>query len=180
MLSADSIEFCAYLERYDIPVRMKAFEDLTRDQGSMIPLYFLKYAWEDLPPVIISSPIGITPQQAFAMGQSLAQFPSNKNLALLASGDLSHCLTLNAPAGYEPEYAPIFESAVEEALKTSSPAPLFSLEEIIIERAGECGLRSLMVMLGLVSCMSNPEIKIFSHEWPFGVGYCNALWSNHE
>ena len=85
------------------------------------------------------------------MGQALAHFPVKKNLALLASGDLSHRLTPDAPAGYEPEYAPIFESAVEKARETSSPDPLFSLDEFVIERAGECGLRSVMAMLGLSS-----------------------------
>lgn len=180
MISADISEICAYLEKSGIPLRMKAFNDLTRDQGSMVPLYFMKRAWGDLPPVIISSPIGLEPHQAFAMGQFLAQYHSRKNFALLASGDLSHRLAPDAPAGYEPEFAPIFESAVDEALKTSSPDPLFSLDEFVIERAGECGLRSLMAMLGLVSCMQDSSIEIFSHEWPFGVGYCNALWRNHE
>lgn len=179
MISADD-DVCAYLENSGTPVHRQAFEDLTRDQGSMVPLYFLKCAWGELPPVIISSPIGLTPQEAFAMGKSLAQFKSDKNLALLASGDLSHRLTPDAPAGYEPDDAPVFEAAVEEALKTSSPAPILRLDENVIERAGECGLRSVMAMLGLVGCMKNSKIEIFSHEWPFGVGYCNALWRNHE
>ncbi len=71
--------------------------------------------------------------------------------ALLASGDLSHLLTRNAPAGYEPECAPKFETAIEEALKNNSPKPVYELGERIIERAGECGLRSVMAMLGLSS-----------------------------
>ena len=180
MISADGHELCAYLENSGTLVHRQAFEDLIRDQGSMVPLYFLNRAWGELPPVIISSPIGLTPQEAFAMGESLAQFQSDKNLALLASGDLSHRLTPDAPAGYEPDYAPVFEAAVEEALKTSSPAPILSLDEVTLECAGECGLRSVMAMLGLVGCMKNSKIKIFSHEWPFGVGYCNALWRNHD
>ena len=173
MVSADDSLF-AYIEKSGTPVHRQAFEDLTRDQGSMVPLYFLKRAWGELPPVIISSPIGLTPQEAFAMGQSLTQFKSDKKLALLASGDLSHRLTPDAPAGYEPEYAPLFEAAVEEALKISSPAPILRLDEVTLECAGECGLRSVMTMLGLVG--KNSKIEIFSHEWPFGVGYCNALW----
>ena len=65
-----------------------------------------------------------------------------------------------------------FEAAVEEALKINSPKPIYELDEHTLERAGECGLRSLMTMLGL---SAGNEIKIFSHEWPFGVGYCTAL-----
>ncbi len=174
--SEDMKSLCDYLAKFNIETYEKSFEDLTEDQGSMVPLYFLKQAWGELPKMIITSPIGLTPEKAFEMGKSLAKFQSNKTWALLASGDLSHRLTKNAPAGYEPKYAPEFETAVEEALKNNSPEPIYKLNGKIIERAGECGLRSVMTMLGLAD-KSQKTIKIFSHEWPFGVGYCNALWS---
>ena len=83
-------ELCEYLQKSDVEVYTQNYEDLTRDQGSMIPLYFLQQEWKDLPEVIIASPIGLTPQKAFELGKILANFKSNKNLALLASGDLSH------------------------------------------------------------------------------------------
>ena len=165
---------CDYLKKSDIEIYAKPFENLIEDQGSMVPLYFLQRAWGDLPKIIIASPIGLTPEKAFEMGQALVTFQSDKTWALLASGDLSHRLTKNAPAGYEPEYAPKFEAAVEEALRNNSPRYVYELDKITLERAGECGLRSVMTMLGL---SEGNQIKIFSHEWPFGVGYCNALWS---
>ena len=168
---------CEYLAKFSIKTYADSIEDLTQDQGSMVPLYFLKQAWGELPEIIIASPIGLTPKEAFEMGKALADFQSDKRLALLASGDLSHRLTQNAPAGYEPDYAPKFEAAVEEALKNNSPKPIYELDENTLERAGECGLRSVMTMLGLSSGEENEvnEIKVFSHEWPFGVGYCTAL-----
>ena len=166
-------ELCEYLQKSDVEVYTQNYEDLTRDQGSMIPLYFLQQEWNDLPEVIIASPIGLTPQKAFELGKILANFKSNKNLALLASGDLSHRLTPDAPAGYEPEYAPEFEATIEKALKDNSPDAINELDRFVIERAGECGLRSVMAMLGLCS---GKNIKVFSHEWPFGVGYCTALY----
>ena len=162
-----------YLAKFNIKTYAESVENLTEDQGSMVPLYFLEKAWGELPEIIIASPIGLTPKEAFDMGKALADFQSDKRLALLASGDLSHRLTQNAPAGYEPDYAPKFEAAVEEALKNNSPKPIYELDENTLERAGECGLRSLMTMLGFSSAEN--EIKIFSHEWPFGVGYCTAL-----
>ena len=184
--SAEDIKaLCDYLERANITIYAQPFENLIEDQGSMVPLYFLQQAWGDFPEIIISSPIGLTPEKSFEMGQALADFQSEKNKdktwALLASGDLSHRLTKNAPAGYEPEYAPKFEAAIEEALKINSPKPIYELDKITLERAGECGLRSVMAMLGLAKTKKRnvehiKNIKIFSHEWPFGVGYCNALW----
>ena len=175
--TSDEFEsFCEFLRDNDVKIYTQAFRDLSRDQGSTVPLYFLRKTWGNLPPMIICSPIGLTPEEAFKLGQSLRNFVSEKNFALLASGDLSHRLTPDAPAGYEPNYAPVFEAAVEEALRTCSPSPIFELDDTTLERAGECGLRSVMIMLGLAA--ENETVKIFSHEWPFGVGYCNALWKN--
>lgn len=174
--SGDNYSLCSFLENSGTNIHKQSFDNLTHDQGTLVPLYFLRKIWGNLPPVIISSPIGLTPEQAFSMGQSMAEFHTDKNLALLASGDLSHRLTPDAPAGYEPDYAPVFEAAVEEAIKICSPEPILALDEITLECAGECGLRSVMAMLGLVGSMPDAKIQIFSHEWPFGVGYCNALW----
>ncbi len=163
---------CDYLGNSGVKIFAASSSDITRDQGSMVPLYFLRQAWGDLPEIIIASPIGLTPEKAFAMGQALANFQSEKTWALLASGDLSHRLTPDAPAGYEPEYAAKFESAVEEALRNNSPECIYALDAKTLDRAGECGLRSVMTMLGL---SAGNEIRIFSHEFPFGVGYCTAL-----
>ena len=171
--SKEVTTLCDYLAKFNIKTYIESVEDLTQDQGSMVPLYFLKQAWGELPEIIVASPIGLTPKETFEMGKALVDFQSDKKLALLASGDLSHRLTQNAPAGYEPDYAPKFESAVEKALKSNSPKPIYELDEKTLERAGECGLRSVMTMLGLSS--GENEIRIFSHEWPFGVGYCTAL-----
>lgn len=167
-------DLCVHFQNGGVKVYSGSSGDLTRDQGTMVPLYFLRKVWGDLPPVIIASPIGLTPEEAYSAGKVLASFSSTKSYALLASGDLSHRLTPDAPAGYEPEYAPVFEAAIEEALKECSPSPILKLNARTLERAGECGLRSVMMMLGLVG--ENGHIEIYSHEWPFGVGYCNALW----
>ncbi|MBQ9420045.1 MAG: hypothetical protein IJU31_06710, partial [Synergistaceae bacterium] len=136
----DIAALCDCLSKFNIKTYTESLEDLTQDQGSMVPLYFLKQAWGELTEIIITSPIGLTPKEAFKMGKALADFQSNKKLALLASGDLSHRLTQNAPVGYEPDYAPKFETAVEEALKRNSPKPIYELDEKTLERAGECGL----------------------------------------
>lgn len=171
-------DLCAYLEGLGIRTFSRPLQDLTEDQGSLVPLYFLAKVWGGLPEVIITSPIGLGVQEAFRAGQVLRDFKSTKKLALLASGDMSHRLTPDAPAGYEPEYAPVFESAIEEALSENSPDPVLRLSARTLGRAGECGLRSLMIMLGLAGAKG--KIEILSHEWPFGVGYCNALWLAEE
>ena len=156
--------------------------DLTSDQGTLGPRYFLRRAWdrngenppENLPPTLLASPIGLTPGEAFSLGERLALLDNGLRWGLLASGDLSHRLTPYAPAGYSPE-GRVFDAAVLEALRSADAGPLLSLSPETLEAAGECGLRSVMTMLGLAGAVRG-EIRVFSYEGPFGVGYCSALW----
>ncbi|MBR1672821.1 MAG: hypothetical protein IJ702_07830, partial [Fretibacterium sp.] len=167
-----------FLARHGVRVCPAPAPDLTRDQGSMVPLYFLQHAWGELPEIVLASPIGLTPEQAFRMGRSLADFQDGRRWALLASGDLSHRLTPDAPSGYAPEEGRAFEAAIDGALGDCSPDPLLALDADCVERAGECGLRSVMAMLGLAGALGAAagDVQVFSHEGPFGVGYCYALW----
>ncbi len=77
-----------------------------------------------------------------------------------------------APAGYSPS-GRIFDEAVLRSLETSSPAPLERLSPEVLEDAGECGLRSVLVLLGFAG---GDPLKTLSYEGPFGVGYATALW----
>ena len=50
---------------------------------------------------------------------------------------------------------------------------ILSMEAELIERAGECGLRSSIILLGVLDGLKvKPEI--LSYEGPFGVGYLVA------
>jgi aromatic ring-opening dioxygenase LigB subunit len=157
-------------------VRVGESPDLTRDQGTLVPLYFLQNTWRksasELPPVVLASPIGIDPASALKLGETLASFDDDAKWGLLASGDLSHRLTPDAPSGYSPAGAK-FDAAVVAALSSADPQGLLDLSPRELENAGECGLRSVMAMLGLCGALGK-TIEVFSYEGPFGVGYCNA------
>jgi aromatic ring-opening dioxygenase LigB subunit len=155
-------------------VREGSASDLTSDQGTLVPLYFLSQAWGGvLPPVILASPIGLTPRTALEMGQALASFRDSRTWGLLASGDLSHRLTPDAPAGYSP-LGKKFDAAVTRALSGADPQPLLELSPAELDAAGECGLRSVMTLLGLCGDLGK-AIDVLSYEGPFGVGYCNSI-----
>ena len=167
-------------------IREGSRPDLTSDQGTLVPLYFLRRAWGwdgenlsgnpsgNLPPTLLASPIGLTPGEALSLGERLALLDDGLRWGLVASGDLSHRLTPDAPAGYSPE-GRVFDAAVLEALRSADAGPLLSLSLETLEAAGECGLRSVMTMLGLAGAVRG-AIRVFSYEGPFGVGYCSALW----
>ncbi len=161
----------AHLRDRNVPVALAPVEALTPDHGSTVPLYFLQRIFgTNMPPVLLGSPIGLSPEQSLLLGRALADYTRGK-AALLASGDLSHRLKPGAPAGYSPE-GRVFDDAVVRALTTGDPAPLTGLSNATLDGAGECGLRSVLALLGL----AGGPLEVLSYEGPFGVGYCNALW----
>ena len=170
--------FVQHLTKLGITVRLGETHDLSRDQGSFVPLYFLEKAWGDLPPLLLASPIGLDLQSAFALGEALSTFGDGATWGLLASGDLSHRLTPAAPSGYSPS-GKIFDEAIVAALSSTDPEPLLKLSPTTLEEAGECGLRSALALLGLCRA-SNEKLNVLSYEGPFGVGYCNALAMPHQ
>ena len=165
-----------YLEFKDIPTGIVESGDLSRDQGSCVPLHFLRKCYGELPNVVLSSPIGLDRETSVKLGEVLASFDDGKKWGLLASGDLSHRLKPGAPAGFSPSGMK-FDNAVIESFEKTDPAPLRALSSKSIEEAGECGMRSALVMLGLASKLDG-RISVLSYEGPFGVGYCNAVWTN--
>ena len=172
--SADGLrQIAGALDAAGIPVAQGALEDITKDHGALVPLRALTRTFADgkLPPLVVAGPSGISLAMALRLGKALAGLSGKTRWALVASGDLSHRLKPGAPAGFSPEGV-VFDKAAVEALRTGNPGLLTGLSETVLENAGECGLRSLLILLGL----SNGPVEVLSYEGPFGVGYCNALW----
>ena len=166
-----------YLSSSGIAVVEGSSPNLTSDQGTMVPLYFLrkelcKRGFE-LPDVVLASPIGLGPEKSLKLGEALASFNDDSNWGLLSSGDLSHRLTRDAPAGYSPS-GKKFDAAVVAALSSADPRELLGITPKERDKAGECGLCSVMIMLGFCRALGR-SIEVISYEGPFGVGYCNAL-----
>ena len=172
LVDADAL--AGHLGRSGVPVSATGSRDLTRDQGSTVPLYFLRKAYGELPPAVLASPIGLDFAAANGLGKTLASFDDGKRWGLLASGDLSHRLKPGAPAGYSQNGA-VLDAAIVDALDAGDASELLELSPRIIEEAGECGLRSVLALLGLCAELGG-AIRVLSYEGPFGVGYCNAVW----
>lgn len=97
----------------------------------------------------------------------------NKSYAVIASGDLSHCLKKDGPYGFHSD-GPKFDRALIANLQANNLAAIFQLEEQFPD-ASDCGLRSFCFALGLLD-VAEIVIKprILSYEGPFGVGYLVA------
>ncbi len=154
------------------PVSEQREELFSLDYAAVVSLILLQLALGCIPSMILANPVTLSYKQAFDMGRHLRDFSSKSEWALLASGDLSHCLKEGAPGGYHPD-AEILDKKILESLEMSSPLPVFSLPPAVILNAGECGLRSALCLIGL---SGGSGIKLLSYEAPFGVGYATALW----
>ena len=97
---------------------------------------------------------------------------SKKRIAVIASGDLSHCLSSDAPMGFKKE-GQKFDEIVKQAISDLSISKLLSLDPEFVKDASECAYQPLMILFGIIERMRlKPEI--LSYESPFGVGYLVA------
>lgn len=161
------------MARIDRPLATRYQTTTDLDHGIMVPLYFLVEA--GLSPKLVSISMGLLARhELYMFGVALQEaiFNSSYRVAVVASGDLSHRLTPDAPAGFNPR-GEEFDRLVKGSLEKMDIQGLIDLPWDLVEQAGECGLRPLLMMLGsLEGLQVRPEI--LSYEGPFGVGYLVA------
>jgi AmmeMemoRadiSam system protein A len=102
----------------------------------------------------------------------------DKKVAVVASGDLAHRLTIDAPAGYSPR-AKEFDEKVLSAVQELNVKELLKIKQELIDDAGECGLRPIFFLLGVLGGLSFSS-DILSYEGPFGVGYAVAVMKQRQ
>jgi AmmeMemoRadiSam system protein A len=95
-----------------------------------------------------------------------------RRVAIVASGDLSHRLKPEAPAGYNPN-AHLFDEEVVAALSANAPERIVNIDQNLRRLAGECGYRSMLVALGATQGLPQ-ACEVLNYEAPFGVGYMVA------
>jgi len=141
--------------------------------GFNVPLYFLA---PDFKGKIEKILIGIEPPSFyFQEGKKFYESIKNQELkvALIASGDLSHCLKEEGPYGFHPQGLK-FDKALIDYLEKKDIDSFLKLDEHFPE-ASECGLRSFSFLLGVLEASGQTwEAEILSYEGPFGVGYLVA------
>ena len=144
------------------------------DHGVSVPLYYLTRHLKNIPiiPITYSA---LDYQKHFEFGKFLHRQLSkiNKRFAVVASGDLSHRLTKDAPATYS-EKGKKFDNQLVKLIKNKDIPNIMNIDDSLSNEAGECGLRSIIVLLGIIESL-NFQPDILSYEGPFGVGYlvCN-------
>jgi MEMO1 family protein len=143
------------------------------DHGTAVPLYFLqRNGWQGR--VIALGYSFLSNEDHVRFGKCIRQAIENigRRVAFIASGDLSHRLRRDAPAGYDPD-AHLFDEEVLEAIRTCSTSRIVDIDQEMRRMAGECGYRSMLVAIGVAQGGAQ-NCEVISYEAPFGVGYLVA------
>lgn len=160
-------------ERINTKSPLNIISEPKLDHGVGVPFFYLGQHLPNISliPIVFSL---LDNQSHLEFGKNLKEtiMTSEKRIAVIASGDLSHCLTENAPAPFNP-MGKEFDEQLVELLKIGEAQRIVNLDQQLIENAAECGLRSILILLGVLNNI-NFQTEILSYEAPFGVGYLVA------
>lgn len=156
------------------PVRLVSEPNL--DYGASVPLFFLT---THLPDCRIL-PVGFshaTPKEHLHFGELIKEIAqeSNQRIALIASGDLSHTLTADAPGGLKAEGTQ-FDQTIQELLVARNTVGITNISPELIAKADQCGYRSILIALGALK-NQDYTFKPYAYEAPFGIGYLTGAFS---
>jgi len=138
-----------------------------------VPLYYLSKHLKNL----LILPISYskqTYQNHFEFGRVIRKIinESNKRIIVIATGDLSHKLTKEAPGGFSNK-AKDFDNLILKTIKNRKLDKLTKIDTKVVKEAEECILNSLVLLAGILD-KTNYKSNILSYEFPFGVGYLVA------
>ncbi len=153
----------------DPDVSLLPTDDDVLDHGVLVPLGFVRGR------SLVSLSIVAEYDVHRALGRLVRRCADElkREVLFLASGDLSHRLTRDAPAGYNPKGA-VFDAEVTARLGEGRLDALSELDPGLVRAAGECGLRSFIALGGFLGQEAARKPRLLSYEGPFGVGYAVA------
>jgi AmmeMemoRadiSam system protein A/AmmeMemoRadiSam system protein B len=143
------------------------------DHGTAVPLYFLqRNGWQGNVVALGYSFLSNDDHIRFGQCVRRAIEKLERPVAFIASGDLSHRLKPDAPAGFNAD-AHYFDEEIVDAIDGGRTSRIVEVDQDMRRQAGECGYRSILVALGVAEG-SVPSCEVISYEAPFGVGYLVA------
>ncbi len=152
----------------NIPIQLVSEERI--DHGASVPLFTLT---NHLPDIKVL-PMGfskLSPQDHFNFGVFLKDqlMDQDKRIAIIASGDLSHCLRNDGLHPYKPE-GEQFDTILQNAFKNHDSNALINLDPNLSTETGECAYRSALILMGILNNIDY-TFHTYSYEYPFGIGY---------
>jgi len=167
-----------------LPAGTMGEKDNALDHATSIPVWFFNEGFIKAHPAVPVMPkyvragvSGMSLAEHYRFGQLIAATAGRlgRKTVVAASGDLSHKLLDSGPYGYAAE-GPEFDRRIREIAEAADISRLFDMEGDFCEKAGECGLRPLVVMAGSLDRRAVSS-RLYCYEGPFGVGYAIASFT---
>lgn len=160
-------------ERMETRASLQLVTEERLDHGCGVPLYMIASNLRKIKLIpLYYSDLNLKTHYEFGQLIKRELVYNKDRVAIIASGDLSHTLTKNAPAGYSSKAAK-FDQKIIECVKNKKNQDILRLDAKLIDEVKECGLKSISILLGMLDGLEY-EPKILSYEYPFGVGYLVA------
>jgi len=146
------------------------------DHGALVPLYYMAEAGLKKPilPIAIAF---VSLKDLFSFGKTIRAAAENlgRRVLIIASADMSHKLTTDAPAGFDP-IGKKFDEELVRLVSEGDVQGIINFDKELSEKAGQDALWSIAVLLGALDGQNNIDREVLSYEGPFGVGYMVAFY----
>jgi AmmeMemoRadiSam system protein A/AmmeMemoRadiSam system protein B len=140
------------------------------DHGALVPLWFLAEAGWTGPTVVLG--LNYPGENGLAtLGAAIAAAAQkmSRRIAVVASGDMSHRLTENAPCGFHPQ-ARRFDEDFIRLVRAGDYRGLENIDPDLRELAAEDAVDSTVIAAAAAD-WENAGHQVLNYEGPFGVGY---------
>jgi len=149
------------------------------DHGALVPLWFLAEAGWAGPTVVIGLNYpGEHGPTTLGEAIAAAAHSLHRRVAIVASGDMSHRLTPDAPGGFHPQ-AHRFDEIFMRLIRAGDYREIQHINPELRENAAEDAADSTLVAAAATGWNATGH-KVLSYEAPFGVGYGVAILFNQK
>jgi AmmeMemoRadiSam system protein B len=145
------------------------------DHGALVPLHYIQAAGVKTPILPIAVAF-ISLSKLFEFGKALAKTAERlgRRVALIASADMSHCLTADAPGGFNPR-GKEFDEKLVDLVRNYDVKGILNFDPALADAAAQDALWSIAILLGSLDGLP-VKAEVLSYEGPFGVGYMTAAF----
>ncbi len=145
------------------------------DHGSLVPLLYLQRAGYGGKVVVIGLPAAPHLDECMAMGDLIAAVAQkdNQRWFVLASGEASHSLLPDAPAGYQPR-AKEFDQWLVRCLQEQLYREIPNVDPSLRDLAAEDVIDPLIIALASIQFLPITH-RFLCYEAPMGVGLVTAI-----